>query len=528
MRRVGREAGDGMSGPRKWFRGRSVSDTGGRVFQKTAGLTPGSTVENVLVDGRPHGYVMRRSAHFVVWAEAGQDVHAAGDTLPWAQIAGMWEGPRGAAISNDEQWCVVIGLGFVAFPLRTGAELRQHWRYPRHQRWELRLPMKGDLADAVMFTGVRPLDGHRFALSTRWGLGNGWTTREWIYDADADTIGAPHDTVNEDLRRQAVRAERSAHLAGESQLVAPLRGDGAETTAEARTTFVLNPEGGERVLAKGRSVGYVLCRSSRFVVWQELGSMICVEGDGLPWLLLEDMYGGAGAAAISADEEWCVVVGCGFRARRLRLGGEYRTHRAEPNDILWLSDVEAVSGHTFRLHSRDARFVVRAYLYDADTDEFHQEREWIDEERRARSQLTDSFEGLRLAQIDVGPGGLRLVFGDERNFQITFADRIRVGATTYDLHTEGERSGAREALTGVVGNRVRRTSTGQFSARDGSLGLQMNPPGRDSEPGSIHNPSFCIDVPASGATGAWSLSTPHGALVSPGRGGWPEDPQNFI
>ena len=62
------------------------------------------------------GYVMRRSAHFVVWAEAGQDVHAAGHTLPWAQITSMWEGPRGAAISDDEQWCIVIGLGFVAFP----------------------------------------------------------------------------------------------------------------------------------------------------------------------------------------------------------------------------------------------------------------------------------------------------------------------------------------------------------------------------------------------------------------------------
>jgi hypothetical protein len=497
---------------------------GGRVFQRTAGLTPGSTVENVLVEGRARGYVMRRSAHFLVWAEAGEEVHAAGDTLPWAQITGMWEGPRGAAISDDEQWCVVIGLGFVAFPLRSSADLRQHWRYPRHQRWELHLPMKGDLADAVMFTRVQPLDGHRFALSTRWGLGNGWTTREWIYDADTDTIGDPHDIVNEEVRRQAVRTERSAHLAAEPQLVAPLRGDGAETTAEAGTTFVPNPDGGERVLAKGQPVGYVLCRSPRFVVWQELGSMICLEGDGLPWLLLEDMYGGAGAAAISDDEEWCVVVGCGFRARRLSLGGEFRSHGADPNDILWLSEVEAVSGHTFRLRGGAAGFVVREYLYNADGDEFRQVREWIDEERRARSQLMDAFEGLRLAQIHVEPGGLRLVFGDKGNFHITFTDRIRVGATTYDLHTDAERSGAREALTGVVGNRVRRTSTSRFSARDGSLDLQMNPPGRDSEPGSLHNPSFCIDVPTPAATGAWSVSTPSGTLVSPGDGGWPEDP----
>ena len=45
--------------------------------------------------------------------------------------------------------------------------------------------------------------------------------------------------------------------------------------------------------------------------------------------------------------------------------------------------------------------MVREYLYDADGDEFRQEREWIDEERRARSQLMGAFEGLRLAQIHV-------------------------------------------------------------------------------------------------------------------------------
>jgi len=42
--------------------------------------------------------------------------------------------------------------------------------------------------------------------------------------------------------------------------------------------------------------------------------------------------------------------------------------------------------------------VVREYLYDADRDEFHQDREWIDEGRRARTQLMDSFKGLRLAR----------------------------------------------------------------------------------------------------------------------------------
>ena len=512
-----------MIGPRWWFRNKPSVNPGGRVFQRTAGLTPGSTVENVLVRGRARGYVMCRSAHFVVWAEAGEEVHAAGGTLPWAQIASMWEGPRGAAISDDEQWCVVIGLGFVAFPLRSGAEVREHWRYPRHERWELHLPMKGDLAAAVMFTRVRALDGHRFALSTQWGLGNGWTTREWIYDADTDTIGDPRDIVNEELRRRAVRSERSAHLAGEPQLAAALRGDGAETTAEAGTTFEPNPSGGERVLAKGQPVGYVLCRSPRFVVWQELGSIICVEGHGLPWLVLDDMYGGAGAAAISDDEEWCVVVGCGFRARRLRLAGDFRSHGADPSDILWLREVEALPGHTFRLRGGGPGFVVSEYLYDADRDELRREREWIDEGRRARYQLLDAFKDQRLAEIHVESEGLRLVFGDKGSFQMTFTDHVRVGPRTFDLHIDVERSAAREALAGVVGNRVRRTSTSRSSARDGSLDLQMNPPGKNSEPGSIHNPSFCIHVPTSAAIGAWSVATPSGSLISPGEGGWPED-----
>lgn len=102
--------------------------------------------------------------------------------------------------------------------------------------------------------------------------------------------------------------------------------------------------------------------------------MACVEGEGFPWLLLYDMYGGARAAAISADEQWCVVAGCGFRVRRLRLGGEFRTHGADPKDILWISEVEALDGHTFLLRSGVGRSAVREYRYDADRDELELER----------------------------------------------------------------------------------------------------------------------------------------------------------
>ena len=240
----------------------------------------------------------------------------------------------------------------------------------------------------MLFTGVRALDGHRFALSTRWGLGNGWTTREWVYDADTDAIGEPRDIVDETKRGRAVRAERSPAFAGERQLAAALRGDGAESTAEAGTTFAPAPNGGEIVLSKGNPVGCVLRRSPRFVVWQELGSVVCVEGDGLPWLVLDDMYGGASAAAISPDEEWCVVVGCGFRVRRLRLAGEFRSRGADPANIHWIGRVEAVGGHTFRLHGGGPGFVVREYLYDADSGALRLDREWVDDERRLRTEIS--------------------------------------------------------------------------------------------------------------------------------------------
>lgn len=342
---------------------------GRRVFQQTPGLTPGSLYEEVVVDGRPVGYVIRRSQRFVVWSERAEEVHVHGDGLAEARIATMWEGPRGAAISGDELWCVVIGLGFIAFPLRPGGPVKSHWRRPALPRWALRLPFQGELAGAVLFTGVRALDGHRFALSTKWGLDNPWTIRVWVYDADTDTIGEPTDIVDETMRQASVRATRSPVFSAEPQLAARLRADGAVTTADAGTSFEPDGRGGETVVEKGRVVGRVLCRSAKFVAWEELGSMICVEGEGLPWLLLDDMYGGANAAAISDDEEWCVAVGCGFRARRLRVGGEFRSHGADPRAVRWFRSVEALSGHSFLLREALPAGGTIEHIYDADRDE---------------------------------------------------------------------------------------------------------------------------------------------------------------
>ena len=351
----------------------SGPETHGRAFAMKPGLIPGSTYKSVVVDGRSQGYVMSRSAHFVVWSELAHQVHMQGDDVPARCVARMWEGPRGAAISDDEQWCVVIGIGLIAFRLRAGGEAQSHGRRPHHERWQLHHPMKGDLADAVLFTGVRFLGGHRFVVSTQWGLGNMWTTRAWIYDADINSLGGPRDIIHEKRRGEALRPQRSAAYAEERQLAAALRFDGAESTAEAGMTFERNSSGGETVIANGKPTGAVLCRSQRFVVWQELGSMACVEGEGLPYLLLEDMYGGAAAAAISPDEEWCIVVGCGFRVRRLRVAGEFRSHGADPRNILWLTEVEALDEHKFRLRSGSGS-LHQEYIYDADSDELHSTR----------------------------------------------------------------------------------------------------------------------------------------------------------
>lgn len=342
---------------------------GDRVFRVTKGVIPGSTYEEVVVGGRSLGWVMCRSARFVVWSEKGEEVHVEGDGFPSQCVGTMWEGPRGAAISEDEEWCVAIGLGFLAFPVRGGADTRSHWRHQARPRQMLRLPFTGDLADAVLLTGVRAISSHRFALSTRWRLENPWTIRTWIYDADTDTIGEPTDIVDEKRRAAAIRTTRSPEFADERQLAARFRADGAETTAEAGTVFEPDGSGGEKVLEKGRPVGRTLCRSAHYVVWEELGSMICVEGAGLPWLLLDDMYGGASAAAISQDEQWCVIAGCGFRARRLRVGGEFRSHGASAQAVRWFAGVEALGGHLFLLRETLADGALREWIYDADRDE---------------------------------------------------------------------------------------------------------------------------------------------------------------
>ena len=61
---------------------------------------------------------------------------------------------------------------------------------------------------------------------------------------------------------------------------------------------------------------------------------------------------------------------------------------ADPANIHWIGRVEAVGGHTFRLHGGGPGFVVREYLYDADSGALRLDREWVDDERRLRTEIS--------------------------------------------------------------------------------------------------------------------------------------------
>lgn len=76
------------------FRKRGATKNGDadvRVFERKPGLVPGTIVENVVVGGQTRGFVMVRSPHYVVWAEAAQEVHVQGKGLTSKCVAGMWK-----------------------------------------------------------------------------------------------------------------------------------------------------------------------------------------------------------------------------------------------------------------------------------------------------------------------------------------------------------------------------------------------------------------------------------------------------
>jgi len=175
-------------------------------------------------------------------------------------------------------------------------------------RWELHLPMKGDLV--AQSCSPRPGAGWTsVALSTRWGWAMGGQRGN-----DLRRGHRHHRRPPRHRQRRAAAAGGAYRAVGTPrrrvQLVAPYvvtapRPPRKQGRRSCRLPTEANGSSPKDSPSGMSSVAPAIRRL------QELGSMICLEGDGM-WLLLEDMYGGAGAAAISDDEEWCVVVGCGF------------------------------------------------------------------------------------------------------------------------------------------------------------------------------------------------------------------------
>ena len=111
-------------------------------------------------------------------------------------IGNFYGDARAAAISSDEQWCVMVGCGFIAY------RLEQPWRPyghdPRSQQWwecqwvrELRLgerlvlPTMSAQGDTFWLSTVSAIPRtHKFVLTARGRVGD-WVAREYVVDADS-------------------------------------------------------------------------------------------------------------------------------------------------------------------------------------------------------------------------------------------------------------------------------------------------------------------------------------------------------
>lgn len=273
-----------------------------------------------------------------------------------------------------------------------------------------------------------------------------------------------------------------------------------------------------------------LCQSERYVVWSQFESVV-VQGEGVPGRVgVGHFYGDPEAAAISADEEWCVIVGNGVICYRLRppwrsyspgspANGQWWEAGDKSKEILYLGGVRALGGHKFALTTTGWK--ATEYILDADTQAIEVGREWIDEERKREEEITGDFEDRRLREITVGDGEIHLRF--EGEYQMTLHQQVSIRPSpkgplrVFDLDDEREALEAREWLAKQAGNPVGRLSVDE----DGGLDLQLSPT-REGYPRSreqaemFGNPGIPIFIRGVGSN-EWQVVTPEGALR--GRGG---------
>ena len=150
------------------------------------------------------GRVYCRSGHYVVW---GQGIDGDEGLIIYGKEPGLaavicdgYGGGWNVAISADEAWCVVAGLGFIAH--RLGPPWISHslylWPMPQDEKyvitvegpdgqwWEAGRGPKE--IDTVRVFKLRALNGHKFALSiypNRKVSGRNTSVSELVIDADS-------------------------------------------------------------------------------------------------------------------------------------------------------------------------------------------------------------------------------------------------------------------------------------------------------------------------------------------------------
>jgi hypothetical protein len=281
----------------------------------------------------------------------------------------------------------------------------------------------------------------------------------------------------------------------------------------------------------------VLCRSARYTISKEY-ELAFVEGEG--WDRsphLASFYGDPLDAAISPDEQWCVVVGRGpLVAHRLKspwwdpMATSDEQPRAwspgyDTRDCMWFSHVRAAIGHRFivtAIPAPDGK--VQEFIVDADTHAVDFHREWASEDLRYRSVLMESFVGLPLVAVSNDGDQVRLRFGTPVNHQMTLTDEIAIHAAPHFPRTVIQ---ARDLQPGspifaALENQIGCTIVETHAGDDGAMSLQLSP-----IPPVTVGPPFSLHVQAGRPCGAWQASGPKGDLMSPGVAGWVPGSQRF-
>ena len=172
---------------------------------------------------------------------------------------------------------------------------------------------------------------------------------------------------------------------------------------------------------------HLLCRSEHFAVCSEY-EYVWVEREALEKPVgITSFYGSPFGAAISADEQWCVIIGNGVVVHRLRspwwrfipATGErdypwsWEMCRS-PEDLLVFGQVRSLEGYRFSLTVAPRQNEKSAeYVLDADIPgSLRVSHGWFDGHRTQRAEALAQLNGLRLSEVQAKEGRLVLSFGD--------------------------------------------------------------------------------------------------------------------